>query len=178
MIKIFKNKKQKAIITIVFWLIFMGGVYLYIQYEQKRAYEYQKEYLAKRNFVVDFDYVKSSLLNKDFHYLYIIVDNDIISYEGNKTNNKYTGFVKENNIKKTYDNLNVLNKKYAYLSLDKLLSYEYEKGNNIFLYENDDLYVKIRVSIDNKVNIEVNDKKVIYQLEISNINGFDIKGSE
>ena len=47
-----------------------------------------------------------------------------------------------------------------------------------FIYENNNIYVKIRVLIDNIVNIEVNDNGIIYQMEFSNIDNFNVKDSE
>jgi len=176
-----KNKKTIAIIKVILWLVFMAVIIGVLFYEKNKVEQYQKEYIKKNTFVVDFNYLKTSLLNNDFKYLYIIVDDGIISYEGNRVKGKYTGIYKKENTKTDYNDLSILNKQYPFLSLDRIFAYfdgDFTKTNNTFLYENDKLYVKIRVSIDNIVNIEVNDDNIIYQLEISNINGFDVKGRE
>ena len=179
--ELFKNKKTITVIKLILWLVLAGALYLFLYNENRKVDNRVKEYEEKYGFTVKFDYVKESLLNKDFDYLYIVVDDDIISYKGTKKDNKYTGTVKENNNTNEYKDLKVLNKKYPFLSLEKVFSYFNDDAildKNTFLYEKDNLYVKIRVSIDNVVNIEINDKNIIYQLEISNIDGFDVKGSE
>ena len=179
--KILGNRRTRLIIALVFWLVFAGVLYLMIYQEQRKLDEATADYNRRHNFSVDFDYMKSSLLNNDYDYLFIVIDDDIISYKGQYINKQYTGTVSKNNTKNQYTNIKVLDKKYPYLSLDKMFSLfgnEFPGDSNTFIYENDNIYVKIRVSIDNIINIELDDKKVIYQLEISNIQGFDVKGSE
>ncbi len=179
--EILKNKKFILIVKILFWFVFVAALFGVLFHERSVLEQQKKEYIEKNNYIVDFDYLKQSLLNNDFKYLYIVVDEDVFSYEGSRINNKYSGSLKDSSGKKTYNNLSTLNKKYPFLSIDHIFKYfdkDFTKTNSTFLYENDKLYVKIRVSIDNIINIEVNDEGIIYQLEISNLNGFDVKGSE
>ena len=179
--ELLKNKKAVALIKLIFWLVFAGLLFAVLVHEKNKVEQYQKDYESRYNFTVDFNYLKTSLLNNDFKYLYIIIDGDILSYEGSRVNGKYMGVSKADDQKKEYKDLVALNKKYPFLSIQHLLTYfdkDFNSTNNTFLYEKDKLYVKIRVSIDNIVNIEVNDNGIIYQLEISDIKGFDVKGSE
>ncbi len=180
MIEKFKNKKFRAVVGLIFWTVFISVVYGVLMYENKKLDDYEKEYNAKYNFVVDFDTLKTALLNESFDYLYIVMDDGLTTYQGTK-DKTYSGVEKIGNTSKNYENVQILNKKYRYLDIKTILDLyndNFTKEKHTFLYEKDDFYVKIRVSIDNIINIEVNDEGIIYQLEISNLNGFDVKGSE
>ncbi len=174
-----KDKKFRALIELIFWIVFIIGVLIFIRVETKKLDEYEDNYRQKYDFVVDFDYVKNALLTKNFDYLYIVVDDGIISFKGNRVNSLYNGTYSHDNEKEEYTKQKIINKKYKYLDVNNVFSLfngDFEKGKNNFLYKNDNLYVKIRVSIDNMINIEIKDGNISYQLEFSNIDGFSVKG--
>ena len=174
-----KNKKFRALIELIFWIIFITGVIVFIRVETKKLDEYEASYKQKYDFVVDFDYVKNSLLNSDFDYLYIIVDDGILSFKGNRIDSLYNGVYSHDNEKKEYTNQKDVDNNYEYLDMNKIFSLfnnDFTKGKNTFVYKNDDIYVKIKVSIDNIIDIEIKDNNITYQLEFSNIADFNVKG--
>lgn len=176
-----KNKRKKAAIKLIIWFILAGCLFIYLRIQINKIEKRNEEFYSSHYFSVDFNNLKDSLLNNNFNYSFIIVDNGLLLYEGNRNNKLYSGFFKMNNEKKEYSDQEILNKKYKYLLIDnifKLFENGYQDKTNSFVYENDNIYVKIRVSINNVVNIEVNENNIIYQLEFSNIDNFNVKGSE
>ena len=175
---IIKDKKKKAILTLTVGILFISITLIILLKERNNIYTKEKEYQSLHNYTVNFDKLKDALINEDFTFEYLIAKNkNIITYEGKRINKLYSG-KEDNNI---FENKEIINNEYKYLDINKILDLfdnSIKGNNNSFIYENDDIYAKIRVSVDNVVNIEVNDEKTIYQMKIYHINNYDVKVSE
>ena len=173
-----KDKKKKAILILIVGILFIGITIIILLKERNNIYIHEKEYQRLHNYNVNFNKLKYALINEDYEFEYNVAKNKtIITYEGKRINNLYSG--KENN--NLFENKENLNIEYKYLDINRILDLfnnSITSNNNSFIYENDDIYAKIRVSIDNVVNIEVIDEKTIYQMKIYHINNYDVKVSE
>lgn len=155
----YNEKKGKYILFFGFYLIFF--VVLGIYMNSLRANNPKEETKPNEEIVEKITtYDISNLINNDYTYNIHIIDNEeTIDFKGKKSNIDYANY--ENKYFLDIYNINQL------LKRSKLINSE----NNILTYELsnkeiNDLLVTNKADASNKIDVHVNDKKEIYQVNL------------
>lgn len=155
----YNEKKGKYILFFGFYLIFF--VVLGIYMNSLRANNPKEETKPNEEIVEKITtYDISNLINNDYTYNIHIIDNEeTIDFTGKKSNIDYANY--ENKYFLDIYNINQL------LKRSKLINSE----NNILTYELsnkeiNDLLVTNKADASNKIDVHVNDKKEIYQVNL------------
>ena len=186
--KYLKNTKLRTLIKLLLWILF----FLYLLFEiiipiQKMT-NYQKTQVEENNKVMNFADYKNDLIENNFNFKYTVVDNgqksiysgSLLKYEA--VGYKETGdliekfYIKNGNVYRDilgslepvdydFEDENYLNVQFIF---DKIGN-DYIYDNDIFTFENDDLYGKIYVDGKRINKIEIVHQNINYLLEFSNV---------
>lgn len=172
--KFFKNKVLRSVFFLALWTLFVIFAYMFI-IKTSSYYEYQESKIVIYD--TTFEEIKSALLKENYTYNYIIVTDKIYKYSGNYNGKNYTGTAIVDGQNTEYSNVKEINRNLEYLNLETILKLfkDENEPNTSYVFENPEIYVKIRVSRDSEIDIEVNTGDAIYQMEFTNISNYNVR---